>query len=267
MRIAVTAPHGKMGSLIIQAIAARPHLTLTSVIAPTGRDYIGQDAGLVCGVGKPLGVTISNDWDAALEQADVLIDFSTVEVARISVEQAMKHSVALVCGTTGFSEVDKYLFIKASKTLPVLPAANTSRVIFLMNQLLEQAALGLKGKSDIEIFEMHGRDKPDAPSGTAKEFGHTLCKATGQDFEKSAVFGRKGHRQRAEGELGYHSLRSGDIASSHTVFFGLMGERLEITHHAHSLRCFAEGALDCAEFLEGKGPGLYSVKDVFGTKK
>lgn len=266
MRIAVTAPRGKMGALIVQAIASRPHLSLVSVIAPKGRDYVGLDAGQVCGTGKSLGVTITDDWDTALLQADVLIDFSTVETARIAVEQTMKHSVALVCGTTGFSEVDRYLFLKASKTVPVLPAANTSRVIFLMKHLLTQAASELKSKADIELIEMHGRDKMDAPSGTSKELGHVICKATGQDWDKTVVFGRKGHGQRSPGELGYHSLRSGDISSSHTVLFGLLGERLEITHHAHNWRCFAEGALDCAEFMKDKGPGLYTVEDVFNAK-
>lgn len=266
MRIAVTAPRGKMGLLIVQALAARPHLTLVSVIAPPGRPYIGQDAGLVCGVGKPMGVLITDDWDAALEDADILIDFSTVEAARIAVDKAIQHSVALLCGTTGFSEVDKYLFLKASKVIPVLPAANTSRVVFLMKQLLEQAAVSLKDKADIEIIEMHGRDKVDAPSGTSKELGKSICKALGQDWDKSAVFGRKGHGQRHTGELGYHSVRSGDISSTHTALFGMMGERLEITHHAHSWRCFAEGALDCAEFMENKGPGLYCISDVFSEK-
>lgn len=267
MRIAVTAPRGKMGLLIVQAIAARPHLTLASVIAPTGRDYIGQDAGLVCGIGRPLGVQVTDNWDEALEHADVLIDFSTVEVARIAVEQTIKHSVAMICGTTGFSEVDQYLFIKASKVVPVLHAANTSRVIHLMKQLLAEAAKELHKTADIELIEMHGHDKLDAPSGTSKELGRAICAATGQDWEKSAVFGRKGHGQRSEVEIGYHSLRAGDIASTHTVMFGLMGERLEITHHAHSLRCFAEGALDCAEFLKGKGPGIYHVEDVFGSNR
>lgn len=266
MRVAVSAPRGKMGSLIIQAIAARPNLILAAAIAPAGRDYIGQDAGLLCGVGRPLGVPITDDWDSALEHADVLIDFSTVEASRIAAEQAMKNSVALICGTTGFSEVDQYLFVKASKVIPVLRAANTSRVIFLMTDLLAQAAKELKGKADIEIVEMHDRNKLDAPSGTSKELGHAICKATGMDWEKSAVFGRSGRGQRHEGELGYHSLRSGDISSSHTVLFGLMGERLEITHHAHNWRCFAEGALDCAEFLEGKGPGIYTIENVFSKK-
>ena len=265
MRIAVTAPRGKMGSLIIQAIASRPQHTLASVIAPAGRDYLGQDAGLLCGVGRPLGVLITDDWDAALAHADVLIDFSTVETARIAVDHAIKNSVAVICGTTGFSEVDQYLFLKASKAIPVLRAANTSRVIFLMKQLLDQAARELKDKADIEIVEMHDRNKLDSPSGTSKELGHTLCEAAGLDFEKACVYGRSGHGQRSKGEIGFHSLRSGDISSSHTVLFGLLGERLEITHHAHNWRCFAEGSLDCAEFLDGKGPGLYTVEDVFGS--
>lgn len=266
MRIAVTAPRGKMGSLIIQALRSRPSLKLAAVIAPAGRDYLGEDAGLIAGAGQPLGIPVTDNWDQALQHADCLIDFSTVETGRLAVEHAIHNRVPLICGTTGFSDVDRYLFVKASKVVPVIHASNTSRVIFLMKRLLAQASEELCGKADIEIVEMHGRSKQDAPSGTALELGHAICTATGQDWDKSAVFGRKGHGLRAPGELGYHSLRSGDISSSHSVLFGLMGERLEITHHAHNWRCFAEGALDCAEYLKDKAPGLYRVEDVFGQR-
>lgn len=264
MRIAVTAPRGKMGTLIIQALMDRPDLTLHGVIAPAGRSYLGQDAGLLCGVGAPLGVAVTADWEAALTGADCLIDFSTVEAGREALTRCLVHRVPLVCGTTGFTEADHRLFEEAAAVLPVLHAANTSRVVHLMKRLLRQAAAELAPAADMEIVEMHDRHKLDAPSGTSRELGRVLCDGAGLDWDEAAVFGRQGARRRAKGEIGYHSLRAGDISSSHTVLFGLLGERLEITHHAHNWRCFAEGALDCARFLKDREPGLYSVEQVFG---
>ncbi|MFR8143275.1 MAG: dihydrodipicolinate reductase C-terminal domain-containing protein [Dorea sp.] len=84
----------------------------------------------------------------------------------------------------------------------------------------------------------------------------------GQRASDIAVYGREGESPREKGTIGYHSLRAGNIPSSHTVFFGCMGERLEITHHTYNWECFARGACDCAAYLEDKGPGFYSVQDV-----
>lgn len=263
MKIAVTAPKGKMGALIIQAIADRQGQTLHSVIAPAGRPYLGQDAGFLSGVGSALNVAVTDDWNAALTGCDVLIDFSTIETAREALTQCLKHRTAYVCGTTGFSAEDRLLFEQAAASIPVLHAANTSRVVHLMKRLLRQAAAELSPLADMEIVEMHDRNKLDAPSGTSRELGKVLCDGAGLNWDEAAVFGRHGAGRRAPGELGYHSLRAGDISSSHTVLFGLLGERLEITHHAHNWRCFAEGALDCALFLEAKEPGLYSVEQAF----
>ena len=84
----------------------------------------------------------------------------------------------------------------------------------------------------------------------------------GKELSDIAVYGREGESPREKGTIGYHSLRAGNIPSSHTVFFGCMGERLEITHHTYNWECFARGACDCAAYLEDKGPGFYSVQDV-----
>lgn len=263
MKIAVTAPRGKMGRLIVQSAAARPEFQLCAVIAPPGSDYLGEDAGYISGVGKSMGVSATDNWASALKNADVLIDFSTVQTSRQAVAQALVHQVPIICGTTGFTAADWDMFRNASESIPVLPAANTSRVIFLMKRLLEDATAELYQTADIEIVEMHSRDKLDAPSGTSMELGKAICAAAGKPWADTAVFGRKGAQLRTPGELGYHSIRSGDISSSHTVMFGLLGERLEITHHAHNWRCFAEGALDCAAFLHQMPRGLYSIEDVF----
>ena len=71
---------------------------------------------------------------------------------------------------------------------------------------------------------------------------------------------------RKPGGVGFHSLRAGDITSDHKVYFGGLGERLEITHYSYSDDCFARGAVDCAQFLDGKPAGVYSIQDVFGLR-
>ncbi len=264
MNIAVVAPKGKMGSLIIQGAIARENINITGVLAPAGRSYIGEDAGLLCGVGRPLGVFVTADVNAFVSTADVIIDYSTTETSMILLDLCLKHKKAFVCGTTGFSLDEMEAFKTASREIPILYAANTSRVVNLMYKLLAIAAETIGDSSDIEIIEMHDRNKIDAPSGTSIEMGKVIAETLEAEWTDLATFGRSGKSKRKEGTLGYHSIRSGDISSSHTVMFGLLGERLEITHHAHNWKCFAEGALDCALFLKDKEAGYYCVKDVLG---
>ena len=109
---------------------------------------------------------------------------------------------------------------------------------------------------------MHDQWKKDAPSGTSKEMGEIMAHALGKELSDIAVYGREGAAPREPGTIGYHSLRAGNIPSSHTVFFGGMGERLEITHHSYNWECFARGACDCAAFLADKEPGFYTIRDV-----
>ena len=158
----------------------------------------------------------------------------------------------------------KKRFEEAGKQIPMLNAANTSKLVNIMNKLLELVTATLKDEIDIEILEMHDQWKKDAPSGTSKEMGEIMAHALGKELSDIAVYGREGESPREPGTIGYHSLRAGNIPSSHTVYFGGMGERLEITHHSYNWECFARGACDCAAYLEGKGPGFYSIKDVLG---
>ena len=158
----------------------------------------------------------------------------------------------------------KKRFEEAGKQIPMLYAANTSKLVNIMNKLLELVTATLKDEIDIEILEMHDQWKKDAPSGTSKEMGEIMAHALGKELSDIAVYGREGESPREPGTIGYHSLRAGNIPSSHTVYFGGMGERLEITHHSYNWECFARGACDCAAYLDGKAPGFYSIKDVLG---
>lgn len=261
MKVIVVGPKGKMGRLITQIAAEREDMTLVGGVGPAGRAYIGQDLGSVAGVGYPLNVPVVDCLEEIIDQCDIVIDFSTRETALEVLQAAVTHKKAFVCGTTGFSDEEMEKFQAASQQIPVLYAANTSKLVNVMNYLLEIAAKAIGNETDIEIIEMHDRWKQDAPSGTSKEMGEVLAKALGQELSDVAVFGREGESLRQENTIGYHSMRMGDYPSSHVVNFGGFGERLEISHHSYNFKCFASGACDCAAFLADQEPGYYTVKD------
>lgn len=262
MKIIVIGPRGKMGKLITQTAAARDDMELVAGVAPKGRDYIGADLGTTAMVGREIGVPVVDDLKSVIDRCDVIIDFSTKEMAMEVLDLAIAHKKALVCGTTGFSDVEMQRFQDAAKNIPMLYAANTSKLVNIMNKLLELVVRTAGQDLDIEILEMHDQWKKDAPSGTSKEMGEIMAEALRNELKDLAVYGREGASPRVPGSIGYHSLRAGNIPSSHTVYFGGMGERLEITHHSYNWECFARGACDCAAFLDGKAPGFYTIKDV-----
>lgn len=262
MKLIIVGPRGKMGKLITKIAAERNDLELIAGVSPKGREYIGKDLGAVAAIGYDLGVPVVDDLESVIEDCDVIIDFSTKEMAMEVVKSAIAHKKALVCGTTGFSSEEFAEFETAAKIIPMLYAANTSKLVNIMNKLLELVTRTVGNELDIEILEMHDQWKKDAPSGTSKEMGEIMAHALGKELQEIAVFGREGTSPRTPGTIGYHSLRAGNIPSSHTVYFGGMGERLEITHHSYNWECFARGACDCAAYLKDKQPGFYTIKDV-----
>lgn len=262
MKIIVIGPRGKMGKLITQVAAERGDLELVAGVGPKERSYIGTDLGTVAMVGRDLGVPVVDNLASVIDDCDVIIDFSTKEMAMEVLELAVAHKKGLVCGTTGFSSEEMQRFRDAAKEIPMLYAANTSKLVNIMNRLLELVTRTAGEDLDIEILEMHDQWKKDAPSGTSKEMGEIMAHALGKELSDIAVYGREGASPRVPGTIGYHSLRAGNIPSSHTVYFGGMGERLEITHHSYNWECFARGACDCAAFLSDKEPGYYTIQDV-----
>ena len=262
MKVIVVGPRGKMGKLITQIAAGRDDMELVAGVAPKGREYVGRDLGQVAMTGYDLGSPVVDDLASVIDSCDVIIDFSTKEMAMEVLDLAIAHKKALVCGTTGFSAEEMQRFKDASAFIPMLYAANTSKLVNVMNKLLEVAASSIGEEADIEILEMHDQWKKDAPSGTSKEMGEIMARTMNKELEDIAVYGRHGVSPRENGTIGYHSLRAGNIPSSHTVFFGFMGERLEITHHSYNWECFARGACDCAAYLADKEPGFYTIRNV-----
>lgn len=262
IKIIVTAPMGKLGKLIAIQALEREEIEVLGALGRKGADYIGQDLGIALGLGKKVGALIHDDLEEIIGEAQILVDFSKVEVSMQVLEACVKHGKGLVCGTTGFCKEEMEDFHKAAETIPLLYAANTSRPVNLMNKILQLLAQNLGQEAQIDIVEMHDKLKLDAPSGTSLEMGKLMAQALGLDFDQAVEYGRQGRGIREAGKICYHSIRSGDISSSHKVIFGLEGERLEISHHAHNWNCFARGALDCLVFLSKQKAGFYSTQDV-----
>jgi 4-hydroxy-tetrahydrodipicolinate reductase len=249
-------------SPLTQIATDSKELELIAGVGAKDRDYIGQDLGQTALLGRNLGVFVVDNLEEVIDECDVIIDFSTREMGLKVLQLAKKHGKALVCGTTGFSSEEMKLFREAGETIPMLYAANTSKLVNVMNKLLQLATAAIGKETDIEIVEMHDRWKKDAPSGTSKEIGELIAHELGAELSNLAIYGREGTGERGKGTIGYHSVRMGDTPSSHTVFFGGFGERLEISHHSTDWRGFAKGACDCALFLAKQPPGNYSVSDV-----
>ena len=262
VKIIVIGPRGKMGKLITQVAASREDMELVAGVAPKGREYVGSDLGTVAMAGRELNVPVVDELESVIDACDGIIDFSTKETAMEVLELALLQKKGLVCGHTGFSPEEVKRFKDTWEEIPMLYAANTSKLVNIMNRLLELVVRTAGDELDIEILEMHDQWKKDAPSGTSKEMGEIMAEALGRELKDAAVYGREGASPRVPGTIGYHSLRAGNIPSSHTVFFGGMGERLEITHHSYNWECFARGACDCAVFLKNQGKGYYTIKDV-----
>ena len=264
VRIAVTGAAGRMGRTIIQAASELPDMSLALALEHPDSPAIGADAGQVAGIGK-LDRPVRADMADA--QFDVLIDFSQPEAALACLEQCARASRRMVIGTTGFDEAGRKRIAEAATTSAIVFAPNMSVGVNLCFHLLAIAAGALGDGVDIEVIEAHHRHKKDAPSGTALRMGEILAQALGRDLRSDAVYGRHGVTgERPRRQIGFSTVRAGEIVGEHTVVFADAGERVEITHRAQSRLTFALGALRAARWVMQKERGLFDMQDVLGLR-
>jgi 4-hydroxy-tetrahydrodipicolinate reductase len=212
-------------------------------------------------------VTVGCDIDAALEGADVLVDFTRPEGTIEFVKACRAKRRAMVIGTTGLAGAQVDALRDAARDIAIVWAPNMSVGVNAMLKLVEVAARSLGPDYDVEVFELHHKLKVDAPSGTALKLGDVAAKARATTLDKDGVFARHGTTgERKAGTIGFSVARGGDIVGDHTVFFAGPGERLEITHRATSRATYAQGALRAAKFVKARAPGLYDMQDVLGLK-
>ena len=237
---------GRMGKEVIHAV-----------------DMQSDKFRIVCGVDKEEDKTtfpIYNNIDNINEKVDVIIDFSIPSASFAILEYAKKHNIPAVIATTGFSNEDIERIKEYSKTIPVFRSSNMSLDINLMASIVKKVAEVLKN-SDIEIIETHHNRKIDSPSGTAILLADAINEVL--EDKKQYNFDRMQKKEkRSRNEIGFSSIRGGNVVGEHTVAFFGESETLEITHKAYSRQVFAEGALKAAEFIVGKESGLYDMGNI-----
>jgi 4-hydroxy-tetrahydrodipicolinate reductase len=261
--VVVAGAAGRMGTRLIACLQETPTLRLAAALEAAGHPALGRDAGEVAGVGR-LGVPLSADT-AAIAPERVLIEFSTPDASLAHLRLVARAGARAVIGTTGFSAAQREEIAGLAGRTPIVLAPNMSVGVTLAFKLLAIMARTLGDEYDVEISEIHHRYKKDAPSGTAARMAEVVAEALGRDLGQVAVHGRQGlPGERTAKEIGIFSLRSGDVVGEHTVSFGTLGERLELTHRSHNRDTFARGALRAAQWITRQRPGLYSMHDVLG---
>jgi 4-hydroxy-tetrahydrodipicolinate reductase len=264
LKIAVMGASGRMGRALIRAVHGNDACTLVGAAAYEGSLALGQDAGLLAGLGK-LGVVITDDVPELFAKADAVLDF-TVPAASIDFAAlAANARIVHVLGTTGLSAADEAKIAAAARHATIVRAGNMSLGVNLLVALTRKVAAALDADFDIEILEMHHRHKVDAPSGTALMLGRAAAEGRGVSLDAVSVRVRDGHTgARRRGDIGFATLRGGSVVGEHSVLFAADGEIVELSHRATDRGIFARGAVKAALWGHGKGPGLFSMMDVLG---
>lgn len=261
IRVAMVGAAGRMGIRIMQLLQNDSRARLAAAFDRPGHPQKGMDVAGLTGTsvsGVLLGDDVSN-----LADIDAVIDFSMPASTMALAEICAGSGIPLVIGTTGIEQAQREQLRKLAGSTAILLSPNVSRAVNVLMALVGQAA-SLLPDADIEIVERHHRFKKDAPSGTALRLAEVVAGQIGVGAE-AYKHGREGITgERPAREIGLHALRTGDNPGEHTVVFGLMGECIELSHRALNRDGFARGAIDCAVWLAGKGPGWYGMNDVLG---
>lgn len=265
-KVIIAGAAGRMGQRVAEMVHRHPQLSYAAGFEAVGHPAIGKDAGLLAR-GEANGVTIAAGLAAVIDQGDVIIDFTfhkaTMEFARL----AAAHGRAMVIGTTGLTADNLAELRQLAKNFPCVQAPNMSVCVNVLFKLVKKTAAILGDDYDIEIIEAHHNKKKDAPSGTALKLAELAAEGVGRDLREVGVYERNGIiGERRPQEIGIQSIRAADIVGEHTVLFAAAGERIELSHRAHSRDHFARGAAAAAAWLAGRENGLYSMFDVLGLE-
>jgi 4-hydroxy-tetrahydrodipicolinate reductase len=263
----VAGAAGRMGERITQMIQNSEGIKLWGAFEKPDHPAIGQDVGDFGGLGKT-GITLKGDITEVMNDADVLIDFTAPESTLQHIRFIAKTGQAMVIGTTGITGEHEKELNQLAQGIRCVKSPNMSVGVNVLFKMVENLSRILGQDYDMEVLEAHHRLKRDAPSGTAMHLARILADSTGRNIETDAVYERKGFiGVRREEEIGIQSIRAGDIVGEHTVMFAGPGERIEITHRAHSRDNFARGALLASTWVVRQPNGLYDMQDVLGLKE
>lgn len=266
VKIAVMGAAGRMGRMLVAEVMSRQGCVLSGATDMENSPHLGEDAGLLAGCGEA-GVKLVDDPAIVIAGADAIIDFTspsaTVEHARLAAQAGAAH----IIGTTGMTKEDEAALDLAARHTSVVYAPNFSVGVTVLMELTRKLAATLDEEWDIEVLEMHHRHKVDAPSGTALGLGKAAADGRGVDHDQKRQSTRDGHTgPRKPGDIGYATLRGGDVVGEHTVMFANDAERIELSHRATGRQIFSNGAVRAAVWTKSQASGLYDMADVLGLR-
>ena len=264
LKLVVAGASGRMGRTLIREIAQGSGITLCGALEMEGHPNLGMDSGALAGM-QPNGIKLTADPLPVMTGAQGIVDFTTPMVSLMLADLAAQARIVHVIGTTGFDARGEERIKAAARHGVIVKSGNMSMGVNLLAALVEKAARSLPGY-DIEVLEMHHRNKVDAPSGTALLLGQAAARGRGIALEKHWVKARDGHNfgAREDGAIGFATLRGGTVVGEHEVILAGSGERLTLSHTAEDRSIFARGAIAAARWGHGKKPGLYGMTDVLG---
>ncbi|MFC2153972.1 4-hydroxy-tetrahydrodipicolinate reductase [Candidatus Altiarchaeota archaeon] len=258
---------GRMGKQIAKRITFEEGMELVAAVDSPESPDLAKDIGVLAGV-EPLNIFVEsaeNLGDVIKEsKPDVAVDFTSPDACLQNLQAVAENKVNVVCGTTGLGEDQKEELIHILKNNKVgaVMSPNMSVGVNVFWKLVGDAAQKLRDY-DIEIVESHHRFKKDSPSGTALKTAEIVNDVLETDMDETSVYGRRGEWVRNKGEVGIHAVRGGDIVGEHTVLYATIGERIEITHRAHSREAFVNGVVEAIRYVDGK-KGVHGMNDVLG---
>jgi 4-hydroxy-tetrahydrodipicolinate reductase len=261
LKIVVTGASGRMGRTLIREIAQGNGMTLCGALEMEGHPNLGLDSGTLAGM-QPNGIKLTADPLPLLAHAQAVVDFTTPMVSTMLADLAAQARIVHVIGTTGFDAKAEARIQAAARHAVIVKSGNMSMGVNLLAALVEKAARAL-ADYDIEVLEMHHRNKVDAPSGTALMLGEAAAQARGISLAENSERGRDGQTgARKDGAIGFASLRGGAVVGEHQVILAGPQERIVLSHIAQDRAMFAPGAVAAARWGQGKKPGLYAMADV-----
>jgi 4-hydroxy-tetrahydrodipicolinate reductase len=268
VRLAISGATGRMGHTLLELASKDSRFEIAGALESSSHPAVGKPLSQALpSLGPNAKSVVSPRLSKVSPKPKVLIDFTQPPATLGYLKEAQDLGVGMVIGTTGFTDSEKDQIHKAAKKIPIMMASNMSVGMNLLFALVSEAAAKLGPNYDVEITEAHHNLKKDAPSGSALSLGEAVARAWKVKLKDVSTHGRVGQvGERKKGTIGFHALRGGDIVGDHTVLYAGPGERLELTHRAHSREAFARGALKAALFVSGKKNGFYDMWDVLGLR-
>ncbi len=264
MRLVVVGAAGRMGRMLVKAVHEADGCVLAGAVEQPASIALGEDAGLLAGVGKA-NVAITDDPEGAFARADAVLDFTAPAASVGFAELAAKSGLVHVVGTTGLGDDHFEKLREAAGRARIVQSGNMSMGVNLLAALARKVAATLGEEFDIEIIEMHHRMKVDAPSGTALLLGEAAAEGRAVALKDRSVRSRDGHTgARRPGDIGFAALRGGTVVGEHSVLFAGPAERIELVHKAEDRGLFARGAIRAALWARDQRPGYYTMADVLG---